>query len=175
MDAPEIFKSAYEKLWALVAEKRIALPGRFLPYNHPSESKDAIYSLQEGEFTRELLNSINQFSTRLNQLVLWEEVLSNYGEDQALELRLEFTSLILYYCLHQPYEFRSRLIFAATGLCYTNGIDRKLLTKSDVRNDDDINFESLNKVVKHWQSGNALRSEESTRLNSSHLGISYAV
>lgn len=76
MDTPTLFKSVYEKLWALVAEERILLPGRFLPYDHPAESKDLIYSLQEGEFTRELLNTINQFSARLNQIVLWEEVLS---------------------------------------------------------------------------------------------------
>lgn len=156
MDTPTLFKSAYEKLWALVAEGCISLPGRFLPYDHPSKSKDLIYSLQEGEFTRELLNSINQFSARLNQIALWEEVLSNYDEDQTLELRFEFTSLLLYYCLHQPYEFRSRLIFAATQLCYTHGIDRNLLNKSDVSKDDDINYASLNKVAIHWRAGTFL-------------------
>ena len=164
MDTPELFKSAYEKLWALVAEKCVSLPGRFLPYGHPSESKDLIYSLQEGEFTRELLNSINQFSTRLNQIVLWEEVLSNYDEDRALELRFEFTSLLLYYCLHQPYEFRSRLIFSATQLCYTHGIDRNLLSKGDVSKDDDINYASLNNVANHWRAGSVLL-EATRKLN----------
>lgn len=83
-------------------------------------------------------------------------VLSNYDEDQKLELRFEFTSLLLYYCLHQPYEFRSRLIFAATQLCYTNGIDRNLLNKDDVSKDDDINYASLNKMAEHWQAGAVL-------------------
>ena len=156
MDTPTLFRSAYEKLWALVAEERIPLPGRFLPYDHPSESKSLIYSLQEGEFTRELLNSINQFSARLNQVVLWEEVLSTYDEDQTFELRFEFTSLLLYYCLHQPYEFRSRLIFAATQLCYTHGIDRNILNRGDVAKDDDIDYSSLNKVAVHWVAGAAL-------------------
>lgn len=156
MDTSEIFKLAYEKHWALVAEKRIVLPGRFLSYDHPSQSKDLIYSLQENEFTRELLNSINQFSARLNQLVVWEEVLSIYDKDQTLELRFEFTTLLLYFCLHQPYEFRSRLIFSSTQLCYTQGIDSKLLSKDDVNKDDDINYASLNKVLKHWQAGNTL-------------------
>jgi hypothetical protein len=156
MDTSTLFKSAYEKLWSVIAEGSISLPGRFLPYDHPSESEDMIYSLQEVEFTRELLNSINQFSARLNQIVLWEEVLSNYDEDQARELRFEFTSLLLYYCLHQPYEFRSRLIFAATQLCYTHGIDRNLLNKNDVSKDDDINYASLNKVAIHWRAGTVL-------------------
>lgn len=158
MNPPELFQSAYAAYWALIAENRIVLPGQFLPYDHPSQSGDLIYSLQEQEFTRELLNAINQLSSRLNQLVLWEEVISKYEDDHQFELRHEFTALPIYYCLHQPYEFRSRLIFAATQLCYTRGIDCKVLNKTDIQDEDHINYASLDKVAKHWSAGNSLLS-----------------
>jgi hypothetical protein len=96
MDIPNLLQSAYQKLWALITENRIALPRRFLPYDFPSQSGDPIYALQENEFTRELVNSINQFSFRLDRLTLWEEVISGYCEEQALELRLEFTEPLVY-------------------------------------------------------------------------------
>lgn len=156
MDTPELFQSAYSAYWALVAEQRVALPGQFLPYDYSSQCGDLIYSLQEQEFTRELLNAINQLSSRLNQLLLWEEVIPKYEDEWQLELRMEFTALPIYYCLHQPYEFRSRLIFAATQLCYTRGIDCKLLTKADVCDQDHINYASLDRVAKHWAAGSVL-------------------
>ena len=156
MDVPILFQEAYKKLWQLIAEKRISPPGRFLPYSFKTESKNLIYGVQENEYTRELINTINQFSARLHRLVLWEEVISQYQEPESDELKFEFTRLVLYYLLHQPYEFRSRLIFSSTQLCYVRGLVSKSVAHIDVAEESNINFGSLEKVCRNWQTGGYL-------------------
>lgn len=149
--APTLFQDAYKKLWQLVAEERLSPSTQFLPYSFKTETRDLIYGLQEQEYTRELLNAINQFSARLHRLVLWEEVISQYEENEADELRFEFTRLIVYYSLHQPYEFRSRLIFSATQLCYIRGIANKTIAPAEVVEDSRIDYVSLERASRNWQ------------------------
>lgn len=153
MHERKFFETAYAKFLSLIAERRVDLSDRFLPYNYESKSTDLIYWLYEQEFTRELLNTINQFTARINDLVLWEEVISEYVDDDAFELRHEFTNLILYYCLHQPYEFRARLIYSATQLCYTRGIACGAITKAEIDKERDIDLPSLTKAIAGWREG----------------------
>lgn len=152
------FKSVYEEFWNLVNEYRINLPGQYLSYeDYPGQSKDMIYGMQEVDSTRELLNTIHQFSTSLNKLTLWNEIISKYGDmEQKIDLYHEFINHLVYYCLHQPYEFKSRLIFLATQLCYTEGLGKQLIKRNEIEGDEEININSLKKVVKHWQKGQIL-------------------
>jgi hypothetical protein len=123
---------------------------------HDHRETPSAIPLKPASTIAEIRNTINQFSSRLYLLALWEEVIGGYCEEQALELRLEFTELLVYYCLHEPYEFPSRVIFAAIQLCYTRGLERRLIEKIDVDRDRDINYRSLDKVAKHWQDGRRL-------------------
>ena len=115
-----------------------------------------IYDWQERDFTRELANSYNQFALWLDKIDVWEQVLRNYSEDEVLELRMEFTTIPLDYCLTAPYKFKSQIAFCATQLCYTQGIERKLISKESVLSDDKINVNALAAVAKYWNAGKSL-------------------
>ena len=150
MNFHELTVGAYSKLRDRVSMNPEPPLVEFLGFEYKSESNDFIYSHQEQDFTRELVNSFNQFAYRLDRIKVWERVLSDYNTDDQAVLRYECTKLPFDYCLHFPYEFKSRLIFCATQLCYTRGVSAKVLTKADVASEDKINFSSLQKLAAFW-------------------------
>src|SRR5439155_23536408 len=79
-----------------------------------------------------------QLSTDLQRLAIWEKVIEGYTEDEQLDIRFEFTRRMLYYVLHQPYEFKSRLTFCSVQLCYEIGLETGKLKKKDMVDDHDI-------------------------------------
>jgi hypothetical protein len=147
---------AYAKIHELMksSESQHTVPS--LGFEYSTEQPDFIYQLQEADFTRELVNAFNQYAYWLARLALWERVLNDYSEADAKALRYEFTKLPLDHCLQFPYQFKSRLIFCATQLCYTKAISAKIITKEQVKLDDQINFGTLMAVAKHWPSGTSL-------------------
>lgn len=155
MNFRKLTVSAYAKVHDIIAVRDQPV-APFLAYKYDDLSSDFIYSQQEQDFTRELVNAYNQYSYWLDRLHVWEDVLSNYEEDDALELRFEFTHLPLDHCLHFPYQFKSKLAYCATQLCYTRGIAQKLVAPSEVQPEDMITFKSLLAVAERWRGGDAL-------------------
>lgn len=156
MNFRDLTVGAYSKLHELIASRIEPPLLPFLGYEYPKGQADFIYDWQERDFTRELVNALNQYALWVERVGLWEEVLRGYSEDEVLELRLEFTALPLDYCLSAPYKFKSRVAFCATQLCYTKGVAEKLVSKECVRPDDKIDMSALSSVANHWSSGSKL-------------------
>jgi hypothetical protein len=110
----------------------------------------------EDEFTQELLNNINQLASHMQKLAIWEKVIEGYSEDEQFEIRFEFTRPLLYYVLHQPYEFKSRLIFCSVQLCYQLGLASGTLSKKELVDDWGVKLETLKHVVAKTSIGSAL-------------------
>ena len=156
MNFRDLTVGAYLKLHELIASRSKPPLVPFLGYEYPEGQPDLIYDWQERDFTRELVNAFNRYALWLERLGLWEEVLPGYSEDEILELRLEFTTLPLDYCLSAPYKFKSRVAFCATQLCYTKGVAEKLVPAESVCPEDKINTNALAGVANHWLSGRKL-------------------
>jgi hypothetical protein len=153
MKFSELTLKAYKQLHDLIESNEIKDSIQFLEFDYPDDQLDFIYGLQENDFTRELANTFNQFAYWLNRIAKWEYVLLAYTEEEANELRYEFTAVQFDYCLHSPYKFKSRLAFCATHLCYTNAIAKKLIDKDKVKRDEDIKLDSLIALAHHWPNG----------------------
>lgn len=165
MSFRELTLEAYSKHHRLLKSKAGDLPlVPFLDYkgnDHDIDDRETnihyfIYNLQETDFTREIINLYNLFAYWVNKLHTWEQVLREYGEDDAQELRYEFTRLPFDHCLHFPYQFKSKLIFCSTRLCYTRAITKEKICQKDVERDNEINMDSLIKAVEPWSSGEEL-------------------
>lgn len=150
MSFRELTIGAYKALHDTIEQSSDESVVPFLAFEYPSKTTDIIYWQQEQDFTREIVNEYNQFAYCIDRLFAWENVLSGYGDDDAHELRFEFTRLPLDHCLHFPYRFRSRIVFCATQLCYTRGIADKHIKREDVSTEAEINFGSLCSVAKLW-------------------------
>lgn len=163
MTFSDLALSAYAKLHAAFKTELDRPVAEHLSYEYPSPTRtqpagplEFKYDLQESDFTRELVNAFNKYAYWLNRLALWEGILPSYSEDEAFELRYEFTALLLDYCLHAPYSFKGRLVFCATQLCYTRGLAGRLISKDQIVSDEKINFGTLMGVAKHWPTGQTL-------------------
>lgn len=127
-----------------------------LGYDYPQSQNDPIYQLQQEDFTRELVNHFNQYLYWLTRLQRWQLVLQDYTEDEAQELRYEFTRLPLDYCLHFPYVFKSKLTFYATKLCYVKAIADGKMLQRQLKPDDKINSQTLKAVAHWWDAGSVV-------------------
>ena len=156
MNFRDLTTGAYSKLHDLFPSSDAFDLVELLGYDYSSDANDFIYSQQEEDFTRELVNSFNQFAYWLARINLWEQVLAEYTELDAEELRFEFTTLQLDYCLHFPHQFKSKLVFCATQLCYTRGIAQNRVSRNEVITDEKINLGALARVAGRWKSGDAL-------------------
>ncbi len=148
----ELTIGAYSKLHDLIDASSLPLTLELLGFDYPEGKNNFIYKMQEDDFTRELVNEFNQFAIQLHRISLWEKIFADYGEDESLELRMEFTTIPLEFCLSTPYSYKSRICFCATKLCYTIGLYEKLFDKDLVQSDDKININSLERVAKYWPS-----------------------
>lgn len=151
------FEEAYRRYWDVVVADTVAATLAHISYEpYVMAATSFEYGLQEEQFTRELLNTFNQFATTVHRLAIWEVVLNLYPDDEQIDLRFEFTRALLYYALHQPAEFRARLIYCSVKLCYQIGLETKLLLAADLKEDHEIALNELKKVGKHWVAGRAL-------------------
>lgn len=155
-DAVALFKDAYLKFWSLAPT--ITPPCAWLPYDKFKGADVGVlmYDFIEGEYTRELLNTINQYATNMHKLAIWQQVFDDYSEDQRFELGYEFTKMLAYYVLHQPYEFKSRLIYCAVHLCYQVGLSTGTLNKADLVDDFHVDKDELKKVASGTPAGKHL-------------------
>ena len=156
MSFRELTTGAYLKLHEAMEAEDSPRPIPLLGYDHLGTSSDFIYDWLEQDYTRELVNLHNQLAYWHGRLTLWESVLRSYTEDEVAELRMEFTTLQLDYCLSAPYRFKSRVAFCATQLCYTKGIAEKLFASEAVLPEDKLNLNSLRAVAKYWSTGQQL-------------------
>ena len=153
-----LFIEAYNNFWEMAQEYEIEDPCKLIPYDKYvlTESIGHVYDSMESEFTRELLNSINQFAHLTNEIIIWDKVIDKYPNEQQFELRLEFLKLPIYYCLNQPRAIKERIMFCTTHLCNLAGSSKIKGDKDDLPEDYKLKGEHFRKKLKHWSSGNKL-------------------
>lgn len=156
MNFHDLCNAAYSKVSKLSLESATDPSLALLGYDYSQSQNDFIYQLQQDDFTRELVNHFNQYTYWLTRLLRWQLVLQDYSEDEAHELRYEFTRLPLDYCLHFPYAFKSKLTFYATKLCYVKAIADGKMLQHQLKPDDKINSQTLKAVVHWWESGSVV-------------------
>ena len=81
--------------------------------------------LVEGDI-RETINQLNSWRRYLNDLDIWRSVLSEYDEEDLLQITHHFVLQLVHFCMHQPAAIRDLLVQVAT-----NGIHQANLTCRD--------------------------------------------
>ena len=153
----ELFLKAYEGYWDVVRKGDIDM-SLMVPYEDYKISQPIgyIYGSMESEFTRELLNSINQFADKINSLSVWDQVISSYEEDQQFELKHEFVKLPMYYCLNQPRTIKDRVVFCSTHLCNQANLIASKSAKDDLPKEHYIGMKHLKEKLATWDSNDEL-------------------
>lgn len=64
---------------------------------------------------RELTNLLNHWHNLLHKWHAWNDVITGYDGNEALELRSEFVEAVAYYCLLQPSAIRDTFTFVVTN------------------------------------------------------------
>jgi hypothetical protein len=155
----ELFLNAYKDFLDTPQKDRLDLCDMEPYEKHKMDrSIGSTYDDMESEFTRELLNSINQFAHKINSLIIWNEVISKYETREQFELRREFTRLPIYYCLNQPRAIKDRLMFCSTHLCNQANLKIDNNSKDDLPGDPSIREKHFHKKVKNWKSYEKLLS-----------------
>lgn len=117
----ELFEGAYGKFWDLIEAQEMP---RYQcnSYDLCNFVGNAEWSVPfvgfmvDGEL-RESINELNAWLGHLENLKVWEEVLTGYNEEDAWSLRLHFVEPLVRYCMLQPSSTRDRL-----GKVATNGV-----------------------------------------------------
>lgn len=113
----------------------------------------------------ESINGLNAWLRKLANLQVWSEIISDYDEDEACNLRSHFVEPMVHFCLLQPSSTRDRL-----GQVATNGIHQaNLSTKPGYKDalDQDKRKpgrflrrneveEQLQRLAKDWTNGDRL-------------------
>ncbi|HUT83047.1 MAG TPA: hypothetical protein VMX95_00230 [Thermodesulfobacteriota bacterium] len=140
--------------------EKVSIPNPYLDYDKYVITNDgkgkqwAPFYFMAKDFTRELLNSINQFNTYLGRLIAWNQVMKPYSEHEKLYLLLEFVEPIAKSCLNYPYQIRNRFIFASTHLLHQSNSIKRADWKDDLSKDESIKFNILEKVGAGWSTIN---------------------
>lgn len=153
MNTEALLKDAYQRFWAHTSSRTAPVPCVPLNYNaYGLDNAPMQYKWAEDSFTRELLNGVNEFGSELNRLALWEATLSEFDEQQQLEIRYEFTRASLYFCLHQPAELKARLAFSAVQLCYVAGLSASPRKTNKLKSERSIDLSVLKSIQSDWAS-----------------------
>lgn len=165
----ELFEEAYEKFWGLAESKEIPryqcnsyelcdLVGR-VEWSIPF-----VGFMVEGEL-RESINKLNAWLRYLADLKVWQELLSDYGEEDAWSLRLHFIEPLVHYCMLEPSSTRDRLGQVATNgvhqvnLCidtdYKDTLDQDHLKPGQFLGRKKIEAQ-LGRLTKRWATGKGL-------------------
>ena len=110
------------------------------------------YSQMLSEHARELANSINELYRFIDNLKVWEQLISDFDEDAKFELIIEMIDPFATLSLNLVYVIRSRFIFSVAHLCHqANIIKFRTEWKDDLPKDDEIYFEHADRVGSHWK------------------------
>ncbi|MBE9203911.1 hypothetical protein IQ218_11230 [Synechocystis salina LEGE 06099] len=157
----ELYKKAYDKFWNFCHEKEFEFC-KIEDYNLYTRNKRIgyWYDSLEIDFTREILNLVNQFSSTTNKIIVWNEVYSSYSEEKdRFDLLMEFIKYPVYYCLHQPHAIQQKIIYSSIHLCnqadvaINGAVDYIPKIKDKNGNStlhDAINIQTLKKMSKKW-------------------------
>ncbi len=158
MSSP-LFKEVMDKYYAIKDKGDSTFSLAFQPHDFKVDSTIAgldPWFHVETEYTYELTNLYNKFTKELFRLHVLNNIIREYEPSIQPKLRHEFTTTVLYYCLHQPNEYRNRMIYFCTYLCHYANLMTQEGYKDDLVDDKDINFKVLRKVSKEWESSVSL-------------------
>lgn len=114
----EFFEVAYRKYWDK-QESNSSRVVELCEYELCDEIRRAKWYVMadfmvEGEL-REATNLMNSWRLKLLQWEGWIDVLDEYGEDDAWQIRSHFVESIAYFCMFQPSAVRDRIARIATN------------------------------------------------------------
>ena len=158
MSSP-LFKEVMDKYYAIRDKGDATFSLDFQSYDFKVDSTGAgldPWFHVEPEYTRELTNLYNKFTKELFRLHVLRNIIEEYESSIQPKLRYEFTITVLYYCLHQPNEYRNRMIYFCTYLCHYANLMTQEGYKDDLVNDKKIDFKVFNNVSKTWKSSVSL-------------------
>lgn len=156
MGYKEIVIEAYSKLQERMTSEGMTPTIPFLGFDEKTEQTLSAFSVQETEFTRELINQYNTFADWLNRLIVIEKLIEEYDDELKPTLWHEFSQLPMDFCLQFPYRFKGNLTYCSTQLCYTAGIALAVISQDRAHEATKINLNSLIEVAINWQNGQAL-------------------
>ena len=111
------------------------------------------------EFSREIVNSLNQLVGYSHRLKIWKVILDTKQEKAKIEIIYEFVEPISTLALNLPYVIRSRFIFATAHLCHqANRVIEGVEWKDDLPFDKAIYFEQADKYGQRWSLYNKLKT-----------------
>ena len=147
--------------------KVIPVTGRMMPYDWARPPKKMgiywmFYIPMLDDFSREIANTINGYTTNVHRLRAWSKVMETLTERQKHYATLEFIDAIATNTVNLPYVIRNRIAFSATHLCHkANILKHRENWKDDLPSDDKINrtseLETFNKYGKSWKAYDPLR------------------
>lgn len=159
-----MLEDAYSKYWNRIESNGIPR-FKLFPYDLCEKIKEGKwFAMTEWMVSGELCEAINQlnaWTTRLLDMEVWLDVVSQYEEDDAWIIRSHFVEPLVYFCMFQPSATRDRI-----GKIATNAIHQaNLATTSDYRDslDEDTlkrtyltkseREEQLQRICSKWQRG----------------------
>ena len=158
MSSP-LFKEVMDKYYAIRDKGDATFSLDFQSYDFKVDSTGAGLDLWfhfEPEYTRELTNLYNKFTKELFRLHVLRNIIEEYESSIQPKLRHEFTITALHYCLHQPNEYKNRMIYFYTYLCHYANLITQEGYKDDLVDDKKIHFPFFKKFSKTWKSSVSL-------------------
>lgn len=92
--------------------------GSYLPYDFDFIHNHEWYILggqMVADELREVTNIMNRWRSDLHRWHAWNNVIRNYGENEAWGVRSEFVEALVHHCLLEPSAVRDRFTFVATN------------------------------------------------------------
>ena len=150
-----LFKEVMDKYYAIKDKGDSTFSLDFQSYDFKVDSTIAgldPWFRAETEYTCELTNLYNKFTKELFRLHVLNNIIREYEPSIQPKLRYEFTVTALYYCLHQPNEYRNRMIYFCTHLCHYANLMTQKEYKDDLADDKYIDHKVLSNVSRKWKS-----------------------
>ena len=154
-----LFKEVMDKYYAIKDKGDSTFSLAFQPYDFKVDSTIAgldPWFYVETKYTCELTNLYNKFTKELFRLHVLNNIIREYEPSIQPKLRHEFTNTVLHYCLHQPNEYKNRMIYFCTYLCHYANLITQEGYKDDLVVDKRIDFLFFKKFSKTWKSSVSL-------------------
>lgn len=111
------------------------------------------------EFSREIANSVNDFSRFTHQLAAWRDVVARVDENGRMKIANEFVNPLATIAINLPNVIRSRYMFAVAHLCHqANRATQKEKWKDDLPLDHEIQFEQADAYGSKWKNYTRLKT-----------------
>jgi len=154
-----------EKLFRLYLDARQTLPaiGHYVGYGwgnlpNPLSGLWLPYSQMFEEFSREISNTINDFTNGVRSLAAWDQAIDGLSDEAKLRAVHTFIDVVATSAMGMPFVVRSRFLFAAAHLCHqANQVRLGSSWRDDLPLDDAIEMNVADTYGKPWRKYNRFK------------------